>query len=353
MTDNGGKSSAATVDIRVIKTNQLPEITDIRVVTSQPVAGGAEVSVEATATDPDGTIDTYDWNPPRDANNNPIGRFVDEGANPATWIAPAEEETEQTYTIGLRVFDNRSGGTNGTVDVRVRAANKEPIVTIGTGTKTVGGGSEVGIEATARDDDGTITSYAWTATNAAGTDAGSFDPPNPNPANPPNTTWTAPAKTDSEQRITLRLTATDNEGATDYAEVLMKVSGNDQPTAEITTAEQDVAGGAVVALNATATDDDDTVLTYAWTANPNVGVFSDAAILEPSWTAPAKEIDEQEVTLTLSVSDGTSTSTAEVTITVLANQAPSIDGITTTPAMVDGELEVSGGAQVTLQATAD
>ena len=150
----------------------------------------------------------------------------------------------------------------------------------------------------------------------------------------------------SEQRITLRLTATDNENATGYAEVEMKVSGNNQPTASITTEEQDVGGGAVVALNATATDDDDTVLTYAWTANPNVGVFSDAAILEPSWTAPAKEIDEQEVTLTLSVSDGTSTSTAQVTITVLANNAPEA-------AIQTAEQEVDGGAVVNLQATAD
>ena len=48
-----------------------------------------------------------------------------------------------------------------------------------------------------------------------------------------DTTWTAPAKTDNEQQITLRLTATDNENATGYAEVEMRVSGNNQPTASI------------------------------------------------------------------------------------------------------------------------
>ena len=35
-----------------------------------------------------------------------------------------------------------------------------------------------------------------------------------------DTTWTAPAKTANEQQITLTLTATDNEGATGYAEVV-------------------------------------------------------------------------------------------------------------------------------------
>ena len=82
------------------------------------------------------------------------------------------------------------------------------------------------------------------------------------------------------------------------------------------------------------------------TANPNVGVFSDAAILEPTWTAPAKEIDEQEVTLTLAVSDGTSTSTAQVTITVLANNAPEA-------AIQTAEQGIDGGGELTLQATAD
>ena len=161
-----------------------------------------------------------------------------------------------------------------------------------------------------------------------------------------DTTWAAPTKTDSEQQITLTLTATDNEGGTGSASVIIKVSANNQPTASIITAAQEVDGGGEVVLQATATDDDDTVLTYQWTADPNVGVFSDAAILEPSWTAPAKEIDEQEVTLTLSVSDGTSTSTAQVTITVLANNAPEA-------AIQTAEQEVVGGAEVNLQATAD
>ena len=163
-----------------------------------------------------------------------------------------------------------------------------------------------------------------------------------------DTSWTAPAKTANEQQITLTLTATDNEGGTGDASVIIKVSANNQPTASITqpASGTEVDGGDVVTLNATATDDDDTDLTYGWTANPNVGVFSDAAILEPTWTAPAKTNDEQEVTLTLTVSDGTSTSTAEVTITVRANNAPEA-------AIQTAEQEVAGGAEVNLQATAD
>ena len=350
MTDNGGKSNFATVDIRVIKANQLPSITSIQVLTTQPVAGGAEVSIEVTATDPDGTIDTYDWDPPQDTNNRPIGRFVNEGANPATWIAPAAEETEQTYTIGLRVVDNRGGGTNGTVEVRVRAANKKPEVTINTGEATVVGNTVVTLTATARDPDpdGSIVSYLWTATPNVGTFGNVADK---------DTTWTAPAKTDSEQRITLTLTATDNEGATGEAQVLMKVSGNNQPGAFISTLGQDVIGGATVQLSATVSDPDREDVEFEWTGAGDFTTqsgtishpYTDTA--DTTWTAPAKTNAAQEVTLTLSATDGTSTSTAEVTMKVLANNPPTIDGITHNADIVDEKPIVSGGGEVNVSAT--
>ena len=330
VTDDGGATASATVDIRVRAANMLPTVS-IQPVT-QEVAGGANVTFNATADDTDGTIASYDWNAPTNG-----GTFADDTIEDATWTAPAEQENAQDYRLTLTVTDDRGGTTTTNTTVTVQATNKKPTVTIHTGTQTVGENAVVTLSATAEDDDGSIASYAWTANPNVGTFGNVADK---------DTTWTAPTKTDSEQRITLRLTATDNEGATGYAEVLMKVSGNNQPTASITTEEQEVGGGDVVTLQATATDDDDTELTYAWTANPNVGVFSDAEILEPTWTAPAKEIDEQEVTLTLSVSDGTSTSTAQVTITVLANNAPEA-------AIQTAEQEVVGGAEVNLQATAD
>ena len=332
VTDNGGKSSSAAVDIRVIKSNVLPTVS-IQAVT-QEVAGGAAVTFDATADDTDGTIASYAWKAPTNG-----GTFVDNTIEDATWTAPAEQENAQDYTLTLTVTDNRGGKTTANVDVTVQAANKKPTVTIHTGTQTVGENAVVTLSATAEDPDtdGSIVSYAWTASPNAGTFGN---------AALEDTTWTAPTKTNNEQQITLTLTATDNEGGTGSASVLIKVSANNQPTATITTPEQDVDGGAEVRLNATATDDDDAVLTYAWTANPNVGVFSDAAILEPTWTAPAKEIDEQEVTLTLSVSDGTSTSRAQVKITVRANNAPEA-------AIQTAEQEIDGGGELTLQATAD
>ena len=332
VTDDGGATASATVDIRVRAANMLPTVS-IQPVT-QEVAGGANVTFNATADDTDGTIASYDWNAPTNG-----GTFADDTIEDATWTAPAEQENAQDYRLTLTVTDDRGGTTTTNTTVTVQATNKKPTVTIHTGTQTVGENAVVTLSATAEDDDGSIASYAWTANPDVGTFGNAADE---------DTTWTAPAKTSNEQRIELTLTATDNEGGTGDASVIIKVAANNQPTASITTPEQEVDGGDVVTLNATVTDDDDDVntLTYQWTANPDVGDFSDAAILEPTWTAPAKEIDEQEVTLTLSVSDGTSTSTAEVTITVLANNAPVAE-------IQTAEQEVVGGAVVNLQATAD
>ena len=229
VTDNGGKSNSASVDIRVIKTNVLPTVS-IQEVT-QEVAGGATVTFDATADDTDGTIESYEWDAPTNG-----GTFVDHTIEDATWTAPAEQENAQDYTLTLTVTDDRGGQTTTNTTVTVQAANKKPTVTIHTGTQTVSENAVVTLSATAEDPDrdGSIVSYAWTASPNLGTFGNAADE---------DTTWTAPAKTANEQRITLRLTATDNEGATGYAEVLMKVSGNKQPGASITTLGQDVNGG--------------------------------------------------------------------------------------------------------------
>ena len=241
VTDDGGATASATVDIRVRAANMLPTVS-IQPVTLE-VAGGATVTFDATATDDDGTIASYDWNAPTNG-----GTFVDDTIEDATWTAPAEQATAQTYTLTLTVTDNRGGTTTTNTTVTVQATNKKPTVTIHTGTQTVGENAVVTLSATAEDDDGSIASYAWTANPSVGTFGNAADE---------DTTWTAPTKTDSEQQITLTLTATDNEGGTGSGSVIIKVSANNQPTASIITAAQEVDGGGEIVLQATATDDDD------------------------------------------------------------------------------------------------
>ena len=90
------------------------------------------------------------------------------------------------------------------------------------------------------------------------------------------------------------------------------------PTVSIQTADQTVPGGTVLPLQATASEEEDQ--SYAWTADPAVGTFSDAATLEDvTWTAPATTAANQVVTLTLTVTDtdnDSATGSDSVTITV-------------------------------------
>ena len=87
-------------------------------------------------------------------------------------------------------------------------------------------------------------------------------------------------------------------------------------------------------------------MTYQWTADPDVGDFSDAAVLGPTWTAPDRANAAQTIALTLMVTDpGGLTGTDTVTITVDSNESP-------TARIHTGFQLVDGGDEITLDATA-
>ena len=71
--------------------------------------------------------------------------------------------------------------------------------------------------------------------------------------------------------------------------------------------------------------------------------FRDASALDPTWTAPRKTNDVQNIVLTLTVTEdrvGARTETANVGVTVRANQAPRVT-VSPTTATVDGGEEVA------------
>ena len=56
--------------------------------------------------------------------------------------------------------------------------------------------------------------------------------------------------------------------------------------------------------------------TYAWTASPDVGTFSNTAVEDPTWTAPAGTAGTRAVVLTLTVTGNGNTASDSVTIRV-------------------------------------
>ena len=92
---------------------------------------------------------------------------------------------------------------------------------------------------------------------------------------------------------------------------------NSAPSVTITTPDSTVVSETVVSLQATVSDTDhsDGDLGILWSASQ--GTFSDAGVVEPSWTAPAVT-EETTVVLTLTVGDGVAADVARtVTMTVI------------------------------------
>ena len=97
--------------------NQRPTVSiSIPSSVTQPVNGRTRVTPTVTASDPDGSISTYEWTATG-------GTFANAATRNATWTAPAEEATEQTYTLTLTVTDNGGKSSSASVDIRVIAAN--------------------------------------------------------------------------------------------------------------------------------------------------------------------------------------------------------------------------------------
>ena len=295
----------------------------------QDVAGGTVLQLEATSADSDGTIRTYAWTAVFDGSA--VGMFVDAAVEDATWMAPDTTADDQVVTLMLMVTDS-GGATASSEDVMITVPGTDPTVSIETEDQDVAGGTVLQLEATSADSDGTTATNAWTADPAAGTfvDAAEED-----------TTWTAPAAMAATQVVTLTLTVTDIDGATASASVMITVPGTD-PTVSIETEDQDVAGGDSIELQATSGDPDGMIATYAWTADPAVGTFSDAAVEDATWTAPATTAN-QVVTLTLTVTDnGGATASDDVMITV--------PGTDPTVSIETEDQDVAGGTVLSLLA---
>ena len=317
----GATNSLADITITVRRVNRTPTVM-IETGPQTVDGGGASVSLDATASDPDGDPLTYSW--------SGSGSFEDENSLDTKWTAPAAQSTDRTYKLTVTVSDG-SLSTNASVSITVRRVNRTPTVMIETGPQTVDGGASVSLDATASDPDGDSLTYSWSG-------SGSFAN-----SNSLDTTWTAPAAQSSDRTYTLRVRVSDGSlSATDSVSIRVR-RANRRPTVMIDTAAQTVDGGASVSLDATASDPDGDSLTYSWSGS---GSFANSNSLDTTWTAPAAQSSDRTYTLRVRVSDGSLSATDSVSIRVRrANRTPTVT-IETAAQTVDG------GSSVSLDATA-
>ena len=189
---------------------------------------------DATATDSDGYIASYEWN-----DGGAGGAFDDPHKLHATYTAPNVDDCDGTdITLTLTVSDNL--GATGSDDVQIHVINVNHLPQVNAGEdQFVHPGDNVILTGTATDADGPLADVHWE--QMTGPTVVLSDPSSP------NTTLTAP---NTEATLQLRLVATDVCGESTSDAVVITVSLASVPTpptktAKITidkTADRDTAG---------------------------------------------------------------------------------------------------------------
>ena len=283
------------------------------------IVAGSTVNLDGSASsDPDGTISTYDWTQTAGTS------VVLTGASTATpsFTAPIADNS-QTLTFQLTVTDNDGATDTDMVDIAV-LANQPPVARAGADQSNIVAGATVNLDgSTSSDPDGIISSYSWSQTSG--------DTVVITGATTATPSFTAPT-TSADQRLTFRLTVTDNGGrtATDdiHIDVLAEVVTplNQAPIARAGTDQIGIVAGATVNLDGSASSDPDgSISSYSWTqtAGDNVSLTG-ASTATPSFTAPSTD-SAQTLTFRLTVTDNdgaTDNNTVDVEVLAYVNQNP-------------------------------
>ncbi len=246
-------------------------------------------------------------------------------------ILNAMHEGLAGYNLGNGGDHNNGGGTT----------NKAPVAEAGAAF-SVDEGKTASLNGSATDADGTIASYAWTQVSGPQVTLAN--------ANSAQASFIAP-EVAANTKVTFKLTATDNKGATATDTVVVTINdtapvvipGNEAPVAAITAPATATAGQTVVVDASASTDKDGDQLNFAWTATEGVTVSGNGS--SASFVAPEFAVDTT-VNVTVTVSDGQATDTATVAI-VVAGKPPVSGGCDS----FDAGAIYTGGDQVVQNGT--
>ena len=307
--DSGDWSGEATVAVARSPANDPPTVDAGN---AQTVQEGLTVTLNGTASDPDGDALTYLWS--HDSAMNVT--FSDPSSLAASFTAP-QVDSNTTITITLTVSDGNltvSDSVDVTVtDAPVQVSQSDPR---GVYRLTLSS-TESGVIEAVWDAPGEAPidyriswakageSYrAWTDSvgNAFPTDAS-------------YTITDLEEGAEYKVQVRARYDGTAGDWSGEAATAVARSPANDPPTVDAGNA-QTVQEGLTVTLNGTASDPDGDALTYLWSHDSAMNVtFSDPSSLVASFTAP--QVDSNTtITITLTVSDGNLTVSDSVDVTV-------------------------------------
>ncbi|MCI0505619.1 MAG: PKD domain-containing protein, partial [Gammaproteobacteria bacterium] len=264
------------------------------------VNAGQQVTLAGSGNDPDGAIASYTWSQVSGqaiALNNTTNATLQ-------FTAPAVQQ-QATATLRLTVTDNlgAAGSDDVVITINPVASNLPPTANAGADV-TVTAGNTVSINGSGDDPDGSITGYLWSQVSGVALSLNSVI----NPA----VQFTAPP-VQSQSTATLRLTVTDNLGATGFDDVVVTINpaAGNQPPAANAGEDQSVNVQDFVRLTGSGSDTDGTVTGFRWaqTGGPAV-TLSNATTANASFTAPVVN-SGTALTFELTVTDNSGNSAAD------------------------------------------
>ena len=206
------------------------------------------VTLNGSATDPDGTIVTYQWS----KISGPTSYVI---------VSPTEAQTtinglvQGVYQFELHVSDNSGAFGRDTVIITVNAANIPPVANAGPDRSATLPSNSVNLAGSGTDQDGTVVSYQWTKISG---------PSQYNIVSPNQAQTTVNSLVQGTYHF--ELTVTDNQGASDKdtVEVIIHPVPNVPPTANAG-ADQVITLPTNTALaTGSGTDTDGTIVSYQW-----------------------------------------------------------------------------------------
>ncbi len=279
-----------------------------------PVSSGGVVVCNAAAEDSrEGHTVTYMWTA-TDPDGNPAGGFGDAHSQTAAWTAPVNRSisvTQYTIQVVAACADDETVRTTASFYQRVTPAiHAVTITTPPSGTPNpVAPGGRVACSVTAEDSrDGHTVVCRWTATDAAGSPAGSFDDPASR-----NATWTAPIGASAAlTAYTIQVVAacaddvTVNAAASFTQRVGHAVSIIAGPFGDV----NPVKSGGEVVCSVVAACTMEHALTYRWSATG--GTLSGSTSRSTTWTAPENTTGaRQQYTISVTASCATDPSISD------------------------------------------
>jgi len=252
VTDDGGKTSSDEVLVTVNIPNTAPVADAGLDITTET---NLTVSLVGTGADIDGTIIGYQWSQVVGS----LGTLANDNTNTLTFTAPSTiTGSSEVLTLRLTVTDDDGATHSDDVLVTVNLPNVAPVADAGADTST-NTGTTISLVGTGVDSDGTVVNYQWS--QISGTNGVLSN------ETTSTLTFRAPSTIPvSSEILTLRLTITDDDGATHSDDVLVTViKPNIAPVANAGADQNPVFEGETKTLVGTGSDSDGTVVSYLWT----------------------------------------------------------------------------------------